>query len=347
MVMMERFGSPTSRIISVMKSLQIPVRSIQPGDKLLVITDDAMDPLIWQGMMAAINEKGGEAVLCMWPRLPHHFADPPKMAVEAARDADVIVALTSTAMSNASPGSRAMRAANKARMWLMEELTVEILVEGGGRTTMQDIEEICELGRKVGELQDKGKKIRVQADNGTDLTAEIGGLPPGFFAKWWGEIPFGRNPENGRLGGGTWPWGEAHVEPVPGTANGAVVWEVTAQYPPGRWKHPVTLVIKDGRVVDIQGKTEAEQVRWFLEKYGDENSWLVGGEISVGLNKLCQKGNDSVREWKKHYGAMHFGMGHGADRGKINSVLRLEGITDKISITIDDKVVCEKGQFKI
>ena len=133
MVMMERFGSPASRIISVMKSFQIPGRSVQPGDKLLVITDDAMDPLIWQCMMAAINEKGGEA----------------------------------------------------------------------------------------------------------------------------------------------------------------------------------------------------------------------GGEISVGLNKLCQKDNDSVREWKKHYGAMHFGVGHGADRGKVNSILRLEGITDKITMTIDDTVVCEKGQFKI
>mgnify|MGYP003694459743 CR=1 FL=1 len=52
-----------------------------------MITDDAMDPLIWQCMMAAINEKGGEAVLCMWPRLPRHFADVPQMAIEAARGA--------------------------------------------------------------------------------------------------------------------------------------------------------------------------------------------------------------------------------------------------------------------
>ena len=44
---------------------------------------------------------------------------------------------------------------------------------------------------------------------------------------------------------------------------------------------------------------------------------------------------------------MHFGMGHGADRGKINSILRLEGITDYITITIDDTLVCEKGVFKI
>ena len=29
-----------------------------------------------------------------------------------------------------------------------------------------------------------------------------------------------------------------------------------------------------------------------------------------------------MREWKKHYGAMHFGIGHGADRGKVNSILQ-------------------------
>ena len=347
MVMMERFGSPANRMMTIMKNIQIPVRSVQPGDRLLVITDDAMDPLIWQAMMAAINEKGGEAVLCMWPRLLRHFADVPQMAIKAARGADVVVALTTTAMSNSTPASRAMREACGGPMWLMEELTVEILCDGGCRTTMKDIEEICALGRRVGQLQDSGKKIRVKADNGTDLTAEIGGLPVGFFADWWGRIPFGRNPKTGKLAGGTWPWGEAHVEPVPGTANGTVVWDVTAQFPPGRWKNPVTLTIADGRLVDIQGKTEAEQVRWFLETYGDENSWLVGGEISVGLNKLCQKDNDSVREWKKHYGAMHFGVGHGADRGKINSILRLEGITDKITMIIDDTVVCEKGVFKI
>ncbi len=347
MVMMERFGSPASRIMSVMKSLQVPVRSVQPGDKLLVITDDAMDPLVWQGMMAAIHAKGGEAVLCMWPRLPHHFADPPQMAIEAARGADVIVALTTTALSNASPGSRAMRKACGGPMWLMEELTVEILTQGGGRVTMEEVEEISRLGRRIGEIYDRGKKIRIKAENGTDFTAQIGGLPPDFFADWWGRIPFSRNPKNGKLGGGTWPYGEAHVEPVPGTGNGTVVWEITAQYPPGRWRNPVALTIKDGRVVDIQGKTEAEQVRWFLETYGDENSWLVGGEISLGLNKLCQKDNDSVREWKKHYGAMHFGIGHGADRGEVNSVLRLEGITDQITMVIDDTVVCDKGKILV
>ena len=347
MVMMERFGSPMTRLMSVIKSFQVPVRSIQPGDKILVITDDAMDPLVWQAAMAAINEKGGEPVLCMWPRLAHHFADPPQMAIEAARGADAIFALTTTALSDASAGSRAMRKACGGPMCLMEEMTVEILTEGGGRASLDEVKEISALGRRVGEIYDRGKRIHIVSDAGTDLTADIGDMPPSYHADRWGRIPFGRNAKTGKLAGGTWPWGEAHIEPIPGTANGTVVWEVTAQFPPGRWRHPVALTIKDGRVVDIQGKTEADQVRWFLETYGDENSWLVGGEMALGLSKLCQPYADSVRSWKKHYGAMHFGIGHGADRGKIISVLRLEGIIEKITMIIDDAVVCDNGKILV
>ena len=120
MVMMERFGSPATRLMSVMKSFQVPVRSIQPGDRVLIITDDAMDPLVWQGAMAAINEKGGEPVLCMWPRMDHHFADPPQMAIEAARGADAIFALTTTALSDASAGSRACSSSTcRSLSWVM------------------------------------------------------------------------------------------------------------------------------------------------------------------------------------------------------------------------------------
>ena len=30
----------------------MPLGQIQPGDKILVMTDDAMDPLVWQAFMA-------------------------------------------------------------------------------------------------------------------------------------------------------------------------------------------------------------------------------------------------------------------------------------------------------
>jgi aminopeptidase len=48
---------------------------------------------------------------------------------------------------------------------------------------------------------------------------------------------------------------------------------------------------------------------------------------------------------EKYYGAMHFGIDHGADRGKIVSVLRLEGIIERITVIVDDTVICEKGKI--
>ena len=48
MVMTERYGIPPTKIIGLMKHLQTPLQQIQEGDKVLVMTDDAMDPLVWQ-----------------------------------------------------------------------------------------------------------------------------------------------------------------------------------------------------------------------------------------------------------------------------------------------------------
>ena len=352
MVMIERYGVPSTKIIGLIKSWHIPFRNVQKGDRFLLLTDDAMDPMVWQSAMAALNEKGAEAVLCLFPRRGYHCADPAPLAVEAAKGADVVIALTTTALNSGTPGLRAIRAegggTGNTPIWLMEELTVDILTDGGGRISLEDLEEICAVQRRIGEIYDRGKKVRVLSDKGSDLVADISGMPAGHLAERWGKLPFERNPKTGKLGGGTWPFGEIHVEPVPGTANGTLVWDTTAHFPSGLWREPVALTIKDGRVVDIQGGAEAEQVRWYLETYGDENSWRVGGEIAIGTNRKCWPAMGMMRNDKKTYGAMHFGIGHGADRGQVNSTLRLEGIVARPTVIVDDKtVVCEKGKIKV
>jgi hypothetical protein len=298
--MPERYGIPSTRIVSVVDSFQFPFRDVREGDRLLIMTDDAMDPMVWQAAMIAIKARGGDPVLCLYPRRTYHNDNPPQAAIEAARGADVIVALTTTALNSGTPGLREVREVGGAAtgvtpVWLMEEITGEILIEGGGRAKQADIEEIVDIGRRIGEVYDKATRIHVTSKGGTDITADISGMPPGYHTKRRGQIPFARNPETGRLGGGTWPFGEVHVEPQPGTANGVVVWDVTAHHPPGRWENPVALTIKDGRVVDIEGSQEARQVREYLETYGDENSRAVGGEMAIGTNKLCQPNTFMMR----------------------------------------------------
>ena len=344
----DRYGIPSTKIIELMKNLQVPFRNVGPQHKIMVMTDTAMDPLVWQAVMAVLNERGAQAMLTMFPPLPYHCADPLSMAIGAAKEADLVVALTTTCMNSGTPGLREIRDTGKTGILLMEESTVEILTEGGGRTTPEDMEEIGDICRRIGEVYDKGKKIHITSESGSDFTADISGYPPNYHAERWSEPPARISKKTGRLTGGTWPWGEIHVEPLPGTANGTIVWDTTAHVPHGRWKDPVQLTIKDGWVKAIDGKNEAAYIRDYLKKNGDENSWGVGGEAAIGTNKNCPAGTFNMRSEKKRLGAMHFGIGHGADRHKVNSKLRLEGIVDRVTVVVDDKiVVCENGQIKV
>lgn len=74
---------------------------------------------------------------------------------------------------------------------------------------------------------------------------------------------------------------------------------------------------------------------------------MLEGKSQSGLTNLPERQRLGARV-EKHYGAMHFGIGHGADRHQVNSKLRLEGIVDRVTVVVDDnKIVCEKGQIKV
>lgn len=343
-----RYGTPPTRLISMLKSFEYPFRNVQKGDKFAIFTDDQMDPSIWQAMMAVLHAKGAEPCLCLYPKREYHCADPSPLAVGAAKEADVVIALTTTALNSGTPGLREIRseggAKGKTPIWLWEEINQEILTEGGGSCTEAEVLEMCDLQRRMGEVFDAGKEVVVTTKMGTDLRANITGYPDGALAKRWGAVPFERDEKTGRFGlsPGTWPFGEFHVEPLLGTANGTVVWDHTAQFPAGNWHEPVTLQIEDGKVVDISGGHEAAQIRDYLKAYGDENSLTLGGEISIGTNRKCPPYTGNMRSEKKRYGAMHFGIGHGADRGVVVSKLRLEGICDRVTMVVDDKHVIAK-----
>jgi len=68
MVMAERYGIPSTKLISLMTAWQVPFRNVQKGDRLLIMTDDAMDPMVWQSAMAALHERGAEVTLTLYPR---------------------------------------------------------------------------------------------------------------------------------------------------------------------------------------------------------------------------------------------------------------------------------------
>ena len=125
-----RYGTPATRLVSMMKSFEYPFRNVREGDRFAILTDDQMDPLIWQAMMGSLHARGAEACLCLYPKRAYHCADPSPMAIGAAKEADVVIALTTTALNSGTPGLRQIRseggAKGKTPVWLWEEINQEI-----------------------------------------------------------------------------------------------------------------------------------------------------------------------------------------------------------------------------
>src|ERR1035437_6884128 len=99
MELAQRFGTPSTRLISLMKSFEYPFLEVKEGDRIAILTDDAMDPLIWQTALAWIQTRGAEGLVCLYPRRAYHCADPVSLAVAAAKQADVCIALTTTCLN--------------------------------------------------------------------------------------------------------------------------------------------------------------------------------------------------------------------------------------------------------
>src|SRR5262245_29764569 len=95
----------TYSVSEIAKVMQTPLKlNAKAGDKIFVITDTRIDPVLWQGLSQASRDLGMEvAVGIMEPRATHS-SNPMSAIHRAALDPelDLVVYLTSTAMAHAT-----------------------------------------------------------------------------------------------------------------------------------------------------------------------------------------------------------------------------------------------------
>ncbi len=327
------------RIIEIMRTIRIPLElNAKTGDKILIITDTRMDPVLWQSMAAAAGEMGMEpTIVIMTPRRAHGY-DPTSPILHAVRDPDLdlCVYMTSTALAHAPITDELLRGGK--RFILMEELTPEMLLPGGPADA--DYVAMNELGNKVAKLFSEGKRIRVQSENGTDLSASIEGRPGrAFAAKVWAMRASGG-------GGCAFPDGETHICPGEGTGEGSVVFDLTA-HSVGRLQAPIRLTVEKGMVTRIEGGAQADRWKEILEKDGDPNSYNCPAEIAIGLNPNVTP-TGIMRTDKKLYAASHIGVGDTITLGgTCHAKLRLEGVIREPVITVDARVVAKGGRILV
>jgi 2,5-dihydroxypyridine 5,6-dioxygenase len=197
------------------------------------------------------------------------------------------------------------------------------------------------------------KECRVTSRHGTDLTYGVDGrifVPPmpGPDFDPYRIYDFAKDENRG--GGGVlvflFPTGELNVPPVEWTANGKLVIDLTMHHL-GRLSSPIELTIESGRIVAIDGGSDAHTLRRYLETYGDENAYMCPAEASVGINRRALvRGNQ--REDKNIFGAMHFGLGTNIDvGGTVRSNIHMDGVVLEPTLEVDGELRMRDGRFLV
>ena len=323
------FTSPATKQIRMVKNARILFEmNCVPGDNVVIITDSDMDPNVWQAIAAASNDYGCETtVMFMGDPREYHGAQPPSCIIESSKHAKIAISNTSKEYHT---GGFHMEACKLGVGWVvMEQVTADILASAAC-----DPEIYREMVKVAPKLYDKMKKAgtwHITNDSGTDYTVKVrdGGAKIETTKALAPYVPR-------RLV--AFPAGEIQGGPIPGTGEGIMVWDVSVHHPPGLLRQPIKLTIEKGIVKKIEGGIEAQQLREFIQKYGDENTYKFDVELSIGWNPKCPfTGN--FRTDKKHYGKIHTAM------GPIGSTLHIDGVTRDVSITIDDEPFMTKGRI--
>lgn len=319
--------------------LQTPLRlNAKAGDRVLIITDDKMQEPVWRGLMHAARNLGIEPMLALMEARKMHTSDPVAPICAAALDpaTDLVIYLTSTAMAHAPLTDRLLEAGR--RFVLMEEVTAAMLAPGGPASA--DYQAINRLGQKIADIFSAGREVHVTCPNGTDLRARIDGRPGRSISG----MPLVMHPSGG--GGCAFPDGEAHVCPIEGSGEGRIVFDLTA-HSVGRLATPITITVKNGMAVAIEGGPEAAAWREIFATHGDAASFNCPAEIAIGTNPRVTP-TGSMRTDKKKYATSHIGLGDTiALGGSCHAALRLEGVISRPCIAVDGQVLTRDGEILI
>jgi leucyl aminopeptidase (aminopeptidase T) len=337
------------RAIEMFKNARKPiVPNVKAGDDVLILTDTDHDPTVWQVVSAIVSEVGATPTITIFPPRPADYYDPPDLVCEAMKRADVNIFLTTPSLFH-SPASHECMQSDIPIICMDGGMTPDMLTKGA---VTADYAEVTRLKYKIGKLVfGTGKNVRLTSEQGTDLKCSVEGrvFVPEKIPDALIENPLKAYKRTGEgrpfpLYGSLFPGGEFNTPPVEGTGEGTIVIDTSMQTL-GLLKDPIRLTIGGGRIVDIEGGYQADILRKHLETYGDEYSWYMPSELSVGCNPKARV-TGVMSEDRTILGAIHVALGLNYDvGGKIKSKLHMDGVILRPTLSVDGEIKIDKGKI--
>lgn len=299
---------------------------VKPGEEVLVITD-ARKVGVGRNIATAANAAGATTTMSVMPLLESHGNEPPDVVADAMVAADVAFTCTTHAITHTR--SRLRAAEEGTRFGILRGVTEEMMVEGAMTV---DFEELRRITEGLRDVHDAASEVRVTSKQGTDISFSVEGCGAFSLDGYYHEAE----------GFATLPPGESPTHPKEDTANGTIVIDVSMDNL-GQLDEPITLEIEDGFVSDVDGGSQADELRDLIER-SDENAGNLT-EFAMGTNPKAKLiGN--LAEDKKRSGTVHFAIGDNESLGGTRkSDIHLDGVVRTPTVELDGETVVENGRL--
>jgi leucyl aminopeptidase (aminopeptidase T) len=319
-------------IASTAKLIVETCLDIKEGDKVLIIACSDEDPKMASILAAKIKAAQAEVQVSIVE--PQKEVEPPSFLAEAMKKMDVVIALGQVQFGHTLARKRA--AARGVKYAYLPDLMVEEI--GDVEVRSGDLLEIEALTERLADRVSRAGEIRVSAANGTDIVFNIKGRKglalhpvfrnPGHFAI----IPF---------------YSEVSCAPVEGTALGKVVINGTIIGLPGLngvVEEVICWYVKDGKVVEIEGGSEARLLQDLLSKL-DRNASRIA-EVGIGTNYKLPDRLIGTRRDNAILGSVHLGLGRNIDLGgSLFSQVHADFLAMNVKVELDGRAVIKDGRF--
>ncbi len=301
------------------------------GENILVVTD-TIQKHIASAFLDSAAEIGFD-VCCieMSPRSAHG-ENPPQTVAAAMKEADIIFGATKYSLYHSQARKNAVK--NGARFINMADYSIEMLREG---PLLIDFDAQREIVFTVAKVLTEGEWVKMTASGGTEIEFSIKGRRA--LAETGMSISPGETSSPPDI--------EAELAPVEGTANGRVVVDGSIPQPGlGVLNSPIELVVENGFITEIIGRTsEAQIFRDLLQKSGNPNNYNIA-ELGIGLNPAATF-SGSMLEDEGVFGSAHIGIGNNTafPGGTTYADVHIDAIVRNATILIDGNPLFINGEF--
>src|SRR5271168_4663435 len=312
---------------------------IQPEEKVTLITDHATASIA--GSLAAeLTAKG-----CRWDGFileelaPRPLVDMPDAVLQDMETSDISIFAVMVQRNELHSRMQMTSVVNRRRMRHahMVNITSQIMCEG----MRADFHLVDRLSQKLMERVRRASYIRATTAAGTDIRADLN-----HNHKWVKTSGIISREKWGNLPGG-------EIFTTPGEVNGTFVVDgVVGDYLCFRYglleSAPLTIEIKDNRIVDCHSENRQLRDDFWTYTHTDENSDRVG-EFAIGTNLGIKNVIGNILQDEKFPGIhIAFGNPYGEHTGAPwTSTTHIDVVGLRFNIWVEEEQIMRDGRFLV